>query len=267
MAERVCSVPWISCKETENTSRNLDLLDFPEPNDANATGSLSTHYGCIFFTSSSDTNERSEPVSNITVASVTPRQPRTVTRANCSATDGGDFAPGGAVCATETFKVIGGLLDDAAVMLVPVPVSPDGGPVGGTVDEAVGATIRLTWKLGPQRISWWRPPHFLHKLLHPLEIWPDIKQRKHKPAALTLSLRTWTGPLLSLKHFSVGWFFPQKLHLGFAIDEVCNAAVVGVRCRRSSLGNLLLTDCVASDSWNICDLSRRWISLSRTSSK
>ena len=71
---------------------------------------------------------------------------------------------------------------------------------------------------------------------------------------------------LNLKHFSVGWFFPQKQQvlLGLMVEVAWRAEAVATLGRRSSTEDLKLGP---KDSWNICDLSLRWISFSRKDSK
>ena len=72
VARRGWSVPWLSYRFIEKMCLKSVLLGLPDPNKANATGSLSTHFGFTQLTKSCVTNEQSEPVSNIIVATVTP---------------------------------------------------------------------------------------------------------------------------------------------------------------------------------------------------
>ena len=118
---------------------------------------------------------------------------------------------------------------------------------------------------GPHMISWWRPLHFRHTTLHPFAICPGNKHRKHKPANFNFSFFTWMDPL-NLKHFSVGWFFPQKQQvlLGVMVEVAWSAEAVATLGRLSSTEDLKLGP---KDSWNIFDLSLRWISYSRKDSK
>ena len=179
------------------------LLGLPDPNKANATGSLSTHFGFTRLTKSCVTNERSEPVSNITVASVTPWLPCTVTRANCNATDGcdADMSPGGVEFATLMKDVVD---DECVADVFTLPLDCGGGDDTLLTPAEVGPTAG-----GPHMISWWQPLHFRHTTLHPFAICPGNKHRKHKPADFNFSFFTWMDPL-NLKHFSVGWFFHKN---------------------------------------------------------
>ena len=108
LARRVWSVPWLSCKFTEKMCLRSVLLGLPDPNEVNATGSLSTHFGFTRLTKPRVTNEQSEPLSNITMASVTPWLPWIGTKANCDATDGCDvdMSPGGVEFATLMTDVV-----------------------------------------------------------------------------------------------------------------------------------------------------------------
>ena len=201
VARRGWSVPWLSCRFTEKMCLKSVLLGLPDPNEAKATGSLSTHFGFTRLTKSCVTNERSEPVSNITVASVTPWLPCTVTRANYNATDGCDvnMSPGGVEFATLTKYVVD---DECVVDAFTLPL--DGG--GGSDDTLLTPAEVGPTASGPHMISWWRPLHFRHTTLHPFAICPGNKHRKHKPTYFNLSFFTWMDPL-NLKHFSVGWWW------------------------------------------------------------
>ena len=259
VARRGWSVPWLSCRFTEKMCLKSVLLGLPDPNEANATGSLSTHFGFTRLIKSCVTYERSEPVSNITVASVTPWLPCTVTRANCNATDGcdADMSPGGVEFATLTKDVVD---DECVADVFTLPLDGGGGDDTLLTPAEVGPTAG-----GPHMISWWRPLHFRHTTLHPFAICPGNKHRKHKPADFNFSFFTWMDPL-NLKHISVGLFFPQKQQvlLGFRVEVAWSAEAVATLGRRSSTEDLKLGP---KDSWNICDLSLRWISFSRKDSK
>ena len=260
LARRGWSVPWLSCRFTEKMCLKSVLLGLPDPNEANATGSLSTHFGFTRLTKSCVTYEQSEPVSNITVASVTPWLPCTVTRANCNATDGydADMSPGGVELATLMTDVVD---DECVADAFTLPL--DGG--GGGDDTLLTPAEVGPIAGGPHVISWWRPLHFHHTTLHPFAICPGNKHRKHKPADFNFSFFTWMDPL-NLKHFSVGWFFPQKQQvlLGFTVEVAWSAEAVATLGRRSSMEDLKLGP---KDSWNICDLSLCWISFTRKDSK
>ena len=84
-----------------NNVSQVSVTGFPDPNKANAAGSLSTHFGFTLLTKSCVTNEQSELVSNITVALAIPWLPCTVTRANCNTMDGCDWDMWCRICNTD----------------------------------------------------------------------------------------------------------------------------------------------------------------------
>ena len=201
VARRGWSWPWLSCRFTEKKCLKSVLLGLPDPNEAKATGSLSTHFGlawlCDKWAIWTGIKHNCGLSNTLTVMHCDTSKPQCIRWVRCRH-----------VTSVELSTLTTDFVNDKCIAdAFTLPL--DGSCGGGGNDELLTPPKVGPTSSGPHMISWCQPLHFLHTTLHPFAICPGNKYQKHKPVDFNLSFFTWIDPF-NLKYFSVAWFFPKK---------------------------------------------------------